>query len=288
MHGLSLTGFAKLMRENSIPPFLISGPCALENEDISLEIAEVLKELSGDLEIPVFFKGSYSKANRTREDSFHGVGLQRGLEILQAVKQSTGLPVTSDVHSPQELEKAAVILDIIQIPMLLCKNTDILHAAGETDKIINIKKGHYASADDMRYSLEKIRSRGNDKIMLTERGNVFGYNDIIVDFRNIQKMKTFGCPVIFDASHSVRNLSCRSEDPEGGDPEAIPMLTRCAAAAGVDGLFVETYPIPENAQCDAVSSYPLEEMLKLMKSFVEIAGFTRRTLKDENIGLLKY
>ncbi|MBU0519806.1 3-deoxy-8-phosphooctulonate synthase [bacterium] len=257
-------------------PFLIAGPCALETEEITLQVAARLKTLSTSLEIPIVFKGSYAKSNRTSESSFHGIGLDLGLEWLKQVKQQFGLPVTSDVHELDEIQPAAEVLDIIQIPSLLCKNTNLLHAAGETGKIVNIKKGHFVTAEDMRCSLEKVTSRGNDKIMITERGTQFGYGDMIVDFRSIATLKSFGFPVIFDASHSVRNTSRRSEDAAGGTPQSIPLLTRCAAAAGADGLFVETHPSPQDALCDAVSSYPLIEVEKLVRTFLDFQKFARQ------------
>ena len=272
----SMTEFEKMVMENRVPPFLITGPCVLENEKITRSIASHVKALSLDLEIPVIFKGSYRKANRTREDAFHGVGIERGLELLKMVKQQYELPVTSDVHELCEVDKAAEVLDIIQIPALLCKNTEILHAVGETEKVVNIKKGYFFTADDMYYAIEKIISHGNSRIMLTERGNLFGYSDMIVDFRCVGKLKSFGYPVIFDASHSVRNISRRSDDPFGGTPEAIPLLTRCAAAAGVDGLFVETHLAPEKAQCDSITSYPLNLLNGLVQNFLELHDIVSR------------
>jgi len=257
-------------------PFLIAGPCALESEEITMKVAAQLKRLSATLEIPVIFKGSYSKANRTREASFHGVGINLGLEWLNQVKQQYGLPVTSDVHEICEVDEAARILDIIQIPALLCKNTNLLHAAARTGKIVNIKKGHFVTAEDMRYSIDKIISSGSEKVMITERGTLFGYGDTVVDFRSIATLKSFGFPVVFDASHSVRITSKRSEDMDGGTPEAIPLLTRCAAAAGADGLFVETHPIPFDALCDCVSSFPLEEVASLARSFFDFQRYARQ------------
>jgi 2-dehydro-3-deoxyphosphooctonate aldolase (KDO 8-P synthase) len=251
-------------------PFLIAGPCALETEALVLHIAGALKNLSQGLNLPVIFKGSYTKANRTHEDAFHGVGLEQGLELLAMVKEATGLPVTSDVHEVCEVERAAQVLDVIQIPALLCKNTALLHAVGDTGKPVNIKKGHFVTAGDLRHSLEKIESRGNHNILVTERGTLFGYGDTIVDFRSLRILKSFGYPVIFDATHSVRITSRRSVDPAGGSPEDIPLLSRCAAAAGVAGLFIETHPRPKEARCDAVVSYPTAELPKLVRDFLTI------------------
>ncbi len=265
------TGFTK-------KPFLIAGNCALETESLAREVAACLKSIAEELDITVIFKGSYSKANRTRQDSFHGTGIEKGLDLLRLVKSEYGLPVTSDVHEIGEIDQAAEALDIIQIPALLCKNTSILHAAGDTGSIVNIKKGHFITAYDMRYSVEKVASRGNKRIMITERGNLFGYADTIVDFRSIDILKSIGCPIVFDASHSVRNTSRRSEDPEGGTPEAINLLTRCAAAAGAHGLFAETHPSPQDALCDSVVAYPLNNLKRLMQEFMAL----RKTVDDIN------
>lgn len=263
------------MIDSAIPtrPLLIAGPCALESERIILEIALTLKALSRELDLPVIFKGSYKKANRTRQDSYGGIGIEKGLDLLSLVKRESGLPVTSDVHEVCEVDRMAEVLDVIQIPALLCKNTALLGAVAETGKIANIKKGHFVTAADMRFSVEKIESRGNSNILITERGSLFGYGDTIVDFRSIQTLKSFGYPVVFDATHSVRITSRRSDDPAGGTPQAIPLLTRCAAAAGVDGLFVETHPSPEEALCDSVVSYPLEKLGSLVRAFKELQNF---------------
>jgi 2-dehydro-3-deoxyphosphooctonate aldolase (KDO 8-P synthase) len=257
-------------------PFLIAGPCALETEVMALEIAASVKSIGETLEIPVIFKGSYTKANRTCENSFHGVGIKRGLEWLSAVKEKYNIMVTSDVHDAYEVDAAAEVLDIIQIPALLCKNTRLLHAVGDTSIPVNIKKGHFLTASDLGHSVEKIVSRGNNRILLTERGSLFGYGDIIVDFRSIDTLRSFGYPVIFDVTHSVRITSRRSEESAGGTPEAIPLLTRCAAAAGVDGLFIEAHSSPPTAKCDAVVSYPLKKLGELVKSFCDLHTYMRQ------------
>jgi 2-dehydro-3-deoxyphosphooctonate aldolase (KDO 8-P synthase) len=268
-----LGGDAMSFELNLKTPFLIAGPCALESQDNCARIAAVLKELSTELQLPVVFKGSYWKANRTREESFHGLGLERGLELLRWVQREFDLQVTSDVHELCEVDQAAQVLDIIQIPALLCKNTNLLHAVAETGKPVNLKKGHFVTAQDMLCSLEKVVGRGSSPVLVTERGNLFGYGEIVVDFRSIRTLKTFGCPVIFDATHSVRITSRRSDDPAGGSPADIPMLCRCAAAAGVDGLFIETHPSPEIALCDSVVSYPLHSLKALVRNFVELRLF---------------
>lgn len=262
--------------------FVIAGPCALESLDTAREVALVLKSIADEFFIPVVFKGSYTKANRTRLNSFHGLGLARGLDLLRQVKEEYGIAVTSDVHEICEVEPAAEVLDILQIPALLCKNTRLLTVTGGTGKIVNIKKGHFINASDMRYSVEKVASTGNAKILVTERGNSFGYHDTIVDFRSINVLKSLGYPVVFDATHSVRNISRRSEDPEGGTPEAIPLLTRCAAVAGANGLFIETHPSPEEALCDATVSCPLERLRELVRDFIALRNFLQ-PVKEEAV-----
>ena len=267
---------AQLKQIFSGKPFLIAGPCALDTEEITRNIAENLKSISEEFKIPVVFKGSYTKANRTRLNSYHGLGIEEGLRLLKLVKEEFDLAVTSDVHEVAEVENAAEVLDVIQIPALLCKNTSLLCAAGETGKIVNIKKGYFMTAMDMRYSVEKVASTDNSKIFITERGNLFGYNDTIVDFRSINILKSFGYPVVFDTTHSVRNISRRSEEPAGGTPEAIPLLIRCAAAAGADGLFIETQQSPDVASCDSSVCYPLESLRDLVRTFLDLHGFINR------------
>lgn len=268
-----------LLKDIDTRSLLIAGPCALESERGTMKIASQLCTLSQKLEIPVIFKGSYRKANRTSEDSFHGIGIEKGLNWLGQVKEKFDLPVTSDVHEVKEVERAADVLDVIQIPAMLCKNTDILHAAGDSGRTVNIKKGYFVTAADMEHAIEKVISRGNTNIILTERGNLYGYGDTIVDFRSIEILKSFGYPVVFDASHSVRNTARRSEDPNGGTPGAMQLLTRCAAAAGVDGLFVETSDNPGDALCDAIVCYPLHDLKSLVKAFLDIRACVRQIFK---------
>ena len=263
-------------------PALIAGPCALESETVTRQIAQVLKRLSVELDCTIIFKGSYTKANRTRENSYHGVGLEKGLQLLSLVKREFNLPVTSDVHEEHEIAPAAEVLDVIQIPAMLCKNTAILHAAGDTGKIVNIKKAYFITAADMIHSIEKVTVRGNEKVVITERGTQFGYTDTIVDFRAIETLKSFGYPVIFDATHSVRITSKRSEDAKGGTPESIGLLTRCAAAAGCDGLFLETHFAPSGAPCDSVVCYPLHKLEELYLHFIRIRTFIGQLQERSN------
>ncbi|RJP81847.1 MAG: 3-deoxy-8-phosphooctulonate synthase [Candidatus Zixiibacteriota bacterium] len=254
-------------------PFLIAGPCALESEAVCREVAAVLCDIARDLQIPVIFKGSYSKANRTHEEAFHGLGLERGLELLALVRREFGLPVTSDVHEIREVAPAGEVLDLVQIPSLLCKNTGLLHAAADTGKPVNIKKGQFITAADMRWSVDKVTARGNRRVWITERGNLFGYGETVVDFRVLNAIRDFAGPVIFDATHSVRHAARRSADPEGGTPQDIPLLARCAAAAGFDGLFLEVHPRPGQAPCDAAVAWPLADLPELARCFVEIRRF---------------
>ena len=257
-------------------PFFILGPCALQDEKTTRTIAKGIKDIATNLGVQVVFKGSYKKANRTKFDAFHGVGIDAGLELLQLVKEEFHLPVTSDVHEVVEVERAAEVIDLLQIPAALCKHTHLIFAAADTHKPINIKKGTFVSPYDMAYAVDKIKSRGNQNVILTERGTDFGYDHIIVDFRSIQIMQSFGCPVVFDTSHSVRILSKRSDDLEGATPEYIPLLTYCSAAAGVDGLFVETHYSPELSPTDAVSSYKLSDLQTLIEGFLKIQDVSRK------------
>jgi len=261
--------------EKAKSPLFILGPCSLQDEETTRKIATKIKELSKKLSIPVVFKGSYRKANRTKYDAFHGVGLMRGMELLKLVKEDYCLPVTSDVHETIEIEKAAEVLDLIQIPADLCKHTFILFAAADTKKPVNIKKGLSITPQDMEHAIEKITSRGNNQIILTERGTLFGYSDIIVDFRSIQIMQSFGYPVIFDTSHSVRILSRRSDDPLGAKPEFIPLLTSSAAAAGADGLFVETHYSIDLALSDSSSCCLLADLENLITRFMRHWNLSR-------------
>lgn len=239
---------------------IIAGPCVIENEDLTIDIARTLKTISIQTKIPIIFKASYDKANRSLLKSYRGVGIDEGLKILREVRAETGLSVTSDVHETKDVEKAAKILDVIQIPAFLCRQTDLLLAAADTKLLINIKKGQFLSPKDVEFIIEKIKSRGNDSIYITERGTTFGYRNLVVDMRSIPIMKDFGFPVLFDASHSVQ---------EG---KYSLSLARAAIAAGADGIFIEVHQRPSMALCDSETSFPLGRLKVSITSFEKIFG----------------
>lgn len=256
------------------PFFLISGPCVMEEEALTLRIAGFLKETSDLMDIPVIFKTSYDKANRTSLGSYRGPGMDRGLEVLQKVKEETGLPVLSDVHETVEVDKAASVLDILQIPAFLCRQTDLLLAAARTGLPVNLKKGQFVSPWGMENALNKVTSVGNRRVFLTERGTFFGYNNLIVDIRSIAIMKNFGFPVVFDATHSVQ-LPGGAGTSSGGQREFVEHLARAAVAAGANGLFLEIHPQPDRALCDGPNSLPLEEVRPLLALLKEIHALIR-------------
>jgi 2-dehydro-3-deoxyphosphooctonate aldolase (KDO 8-P synthase) len=245
------------------PLFLVSGPCVIEDEAVTLRIAARLKELTDELGIPFTFKASYDKANRTAITSFRGPGIDEGLEILAKVKDSLGVAVLSDVHRITEVEKAANVLDIIQIPAFLCRQTDLILAVAKTGKPVNIKKGQFLAPWDMVNIVEKIRSVSNVQTMLTERGVMFGYNNLVVDFRGIHIMQQTGCPVIFDATHSVQ-LPGGAGSRSGGQREFAPVLARAAVAAGADGIFLEVHENPDKALCDGPNALYLDRLPALL------------------------
>lgn len=251
------------------PFFIIAGPCVIEDRDITLEVAFFLQKMKEDLAVPVIFKTSYDKANRSSIHSYRGPGIERGLEVLQEVREQTGLPILSDVHNPSEVQKAASVLDILQIPAFLCRQTDLLLAAGRTGLPINIKKGQFVSPWDMEQVVMKVTSTGNRKILLTERGTSFGYNNLVVDIRSIAIMKGFGYPVIFDATHSVQ-LPGSVGASSGGDRRFVDPLARAAVAAGASGVFMEVHPHPDSALCDGPNSLPLESVRPLVSLLKEI------------------
>jgi len=255
--------------EENGPFFVIAGPCVIESEDITLRVASFLKETSEKLAIPVIFKTSYDKANRTSVNSYRGPGLEKGLEVISKIKQATGLPVISDVHSCDEIDKAAEVLDIIQIPAFLSRQTDLLVKAGKTGLPVNIKKGQFVSPTDFKQAVMKVLSTENRNILLTERGTFFGYNNLVVDFRSIPIMKGFGFPVVFDATHSVQ-LPGGSGTSSGGQKEFVEYLARAAVAAGANGVFMEIHPDPDSALCDGPNSLPLEQVKPLLTLLKDI------------------
>ena len=249
--------------------FLIAGPCVIESEEHALFMAEVIKGVTRSLNFPFIFKASYDKANRTSIRSFRGPGLEEGLRILKKVKDEVHVPVLTDVHEKQDVAKVAEVVDVLQIPAFLCRQTDLIVAAAMTERVINIKKGQFVSPWDMQNAVEKCRTAGNDRVFVTERGSSFGYNNLIVDMRSLAIMRKFA-PVVFDATHSVQLPSAAQSDGEkpassGGQPEFIPVLSRAAVAAGVDGVFMEVHNKPKEAKSDganALESTKLREVLK--------------------------
>ncbi len=251
-------------------PLLIAGPCVLENLEIALQIAGFMAEAADRNGFSYVFKASFDKANRTSVNAFRGPGLEKGLEILGAIKEEAGCPVISDIHEPAQAERAAAVLDCIQIPAFLCRQTDLLVAAGETGRVISIKKGQFMAPWDMIHAIKKVLHTGNDKLLLTERGVSFGYNNLVVDMRSIPIMRDLGFPVIFDATHSVQ-LPGGGEGCSSGQREFIPHLARAAVGAGADGVFMEVYPDPDRARCDGPNSMPLEEVNKLLAQLARIS-----------------
>ncbi len=249
--------------------FLIAGPCVIETEDIAFKTAETLKEISESLNLPFIFKSSYDKANRSSIKSYRGPGIHKGLEILQRVKEKFNIPILSDVHSVEEIKIAKDILDVIQIPAFLCRQTDMIVEAGKTGKPVNVKKGQFLAPWDVQNIIEKFKSTGNDKLMITERGTTFGYNNLVVDFRSFPIIRSMGVPVVFDATHSVQ-LPGGAGICSSGQREFVPYLSRAAVACGIDGLFFEVHPEPEKALCDGPNMIPLKDFKNLIKSLIKI------------------
>ena len=251
------------------PLFLMAGPCVLESDTLAWEVAQEMKAITSRLGISYVFKASYDKANRTSLTSFRGPGVEKGLRILGRLREEVGVPVVSDIHEPAHAEMAANYLDILQIPAFLCRQTDLLVAAARTGKVVNVKKGQFVSPWDMEHAVNKVRSAGGERILLTERGSCFGYNNLVVDMRSLPVMRSFGCPVIYDATHSVQ-LPGGAGGSSSGQREFIPALARAAMAAGVDGLFLEVHPEPDKALCDGPNSLPLAEVEALLKQLLAV------------------
>ena len=282
--GLFIEGGTKYMtRELTIgtvtmggghPLVLIAGPCVIENEVSTLRHAEQLKAICNDCKIPLIFKSSYDKANRTSIQAFRGPGLEEGLRILAKVKQELGLPVLSDIHSIEQVEPAAEVLDVLQIPAFLCRQTDLVIAAAKTGKVVNVKKGQFLAPWDMRNVVGKLVGSGNENIILTERGASFGYNNLVVDMRSFPVMRSYGYPVVFDATHSVQ-LPGGQGNASGGQREYVESLSRAAVAVGIDGIFMEVHENPEKALCDGPNSIPLAELPALLKRLQAIDTVVR-------------
>jgi len=254
---------------------LIAGPCVIENYEMTISIARYLKEMAERLGISLIFKASYDKANRSSVDSFRGPGLEEGLKILREVKKEVQIPVLSDVHRFEEIGPAARVLDVVQVPAFLCRQTDFVMEVARQASVINIKKGQFLSPWEVANVVEKVRRAGNDNLLITERGTVFGYNNLVVDFRSIPIMRRLGYPVIFDATHSVQEpggLGCSS----GGNREMAVHLARAALAIGIDGLFCEVHPEPENARCDGPNSLRLEGFEELVRDWVALDRIAKK------------
>ena len=249
--------------------FLIAGPCVIEGETLLMEVAEHLVKLCHDLEIPLIFKSSYRKANRTSASSFMGIGDELALKLLQKTGQTFGIPVTTDIHTAEEATMAAAYVDILQIPAFLCRQTDLLIAAAKTGKIINIKKGQFLSGPSMKFAVEKITQAGNQNVGLIERGNTFGYQDLVVDYRNIPWMQAIGVPVIMDCTHSLQQPN-QAEGITGGNPKMIETIAMAAIATGADGLFIETHPNPSVAKSDGANMLALENLEPLLRKLVKV------------------
>ena len=253
------------------PPLIIAGPCVIENEEIIFHTAQRLKEICLSVGLPFVFKSSFDKANRTSVTSFRGPGIEKGLRLLAEVKSRVAVPVISDIHSIEQIRPAAEILDIIQIPAFLCRQTDLLVAASNTGKPVSVKKGQFLAPWDVQNIIGKFTSTGNEKLMLTERGTTFGYNNLVVDFRSFPIMRSFGYPVIFDVTHSLQ-LPGGQGGCSGGQREYAGTLARAAAAAGVDGFFMEVHPDPDIALCDGPNMIPLDEVEKLLRDIKKISS----------------
>ena len=257
--------------------FLISGPCAIEGEDIVMRIAERVKEITTKLDIPYIFKGSYRKANRSRLDSFTGIGDEKALRILEKVKTTFDLMVTSDVHESKEVAAAGEVLDVLQIPAFLCRQTDLLVACANTGKVVNIKKGQFLSPESMQFAAAKVTESGNPNVLLTERGNSFGYSNLVVDFRSIPKMQSIGHPVVMDCTHSLQEPN-KLSGVTGGDPTMIQTIVNAAIASGANGLFLEVHPDPSTALSDGANMLQLDNLENVLKRAKAIHQATHSAL----------
>lgn len=265
-HGINIPGLKYGETGNFL---LIAGPCVVESEEIVFEIADYLVNLSDKFRLPFVFKASYRKANRSKADSFTGIGDTRALKIIAKVKKKFAVPVITDIHNPPEAEIAAAYVDILQIPAFLCRQTDLLVAAAKTGKWINIKKGQFLSGASMKFAVDKVRESGNDRIMLTDRGNMFGYQDLVVDFRNIPIMQKTGVPVIMDITHSLQQPN-QEKGVSGGNPEMIETIGKAAISVGADGIFIETHPDPASAKSDGANMLDLSKMEQLLMMLTEL------------------
>jgi 2-dehydro-3-deoxyphosphooctonate aldolase (KDO 8-P synthase) len=255
--------------------FLIAGPCVIEAEPLMMRTAERLKEISASLDLPLIFKSSFSKDNRSSLEYYQGPGLEAGLRLLEKVKTEFDLPILTDIHYPYQAAPAAEVCDVIQIPAYLCMQSELVVAAAKTGAVVNIKHGQFLAPENMAKPVKKIEDSGNDRIIVTERGYTFGYNDLVVDPRSFYLLNQIGYPVVFDAGHSIRKYGIPSKDPRGSARQFLTTLARSAVAAGVDGFFIESHPNPPEALCDAASQYALEDLESFMKPLIDIHNLVR-------------
>lgn len=249
--------------------FLMAGPCAIEGEDIAMRIAEKIISITDKLKIPYIFKGSYRKANRSKGSSFTGIGDEKALRILERIGREFNVPTVTDIHESGEAAMAAAYVDVLQIPAFLCRQTDLLIAAAETGKVVNVKKGQFLSAGSMKFAVEKVKEAGNNKVILTDRGNTFGYQDLIVDYRGLPEMQSFGVPVVMDCTHSLQQPN-QTSGVTGGKPELILTIAKAAIAVGADGLFIETHPDPANAKSDGANMLHLDLLEDTLTKLIRI------------------
>ena len=259
----------KLKYSDSGNFFLLAGPCVIEGESMAMNIAEKIVSITDKLQIPYVFKGSYRKANRSRLDSFVGLGDEKALKILRKVGETYGIPVVTDIHTAEEAQMAAQYVDVLQIPAFLCRQTDLLVAAAQTGRVVNIKKGQFLSPEAMKFAAQKVVDAGNPRVMITERGTTFGYQDLLVDYRGIPVMRKFGFPVVLDATHSLQKPN-QASGVTGGMPELIETIARAGVAVGVDGLFMETHPNPSEAKSDGANMLPLALLEGVLTRLVQI------------------
>ena len=255
--------------------FLIAGPCVIEAEPLMMRTAERLKKISASLDLPLIFKSSFSKDNRSSLDYYQGPGLEAGLRMLEKVKTEFELPILTDIHYPYQAAPAAEVCDVIQIPAYLCMQSELVVAAAKTGAVVNIKHGQFLAPENMAKPVKKIEDSGNDRIIVTERGYTFGYNDLVVDPRSFYLLNQIGYPVVFDAGHSIRKYGIPSKDPRGSARQFLTTLARSAVAAGVDGFFIESHPNPPEALCDAASQYALDDLENFMKPLIDIHNLVR-------------
>src|SRR5215208_3071884 len=267
------------MEWTKFPLFVIAGPCVIESEELSMRVAGEVKRICAKLGVGYVFKASFDKANRSSASSYRGPGLREGVAVLKRVKEKHGVPVLTDVHEVEQVEEAAKVVDVLQVPAFLARQTDLLIACGKTGRAVNIKKGQFMSPQEMGNAVEKVRSTGNEKVMLTERGTFFGYNRLVNDFTALAVMKSFGVPVVFDATHSTQQPGGLG-NASGGNPQYTPLLARAAVAAGVDGLFLECHPNPTSAKSDAASMLRIEDVEPLLQSCKQIAQLRRKWGSD--------